>query len=164
MLSFLKEKAGQPSAPYTLKAFAYGKVIPMEEVKDPVFSGKMLGDGLAIEPTDEYIFAPCDGIISTVMEDSRHAVGITAPNGMELLIHEGIDTVSLQGEGFTLYVKEGDCVKTGDKLIHFDASLIRSKGYPVTCILVVTNSDNFPDMRLFTGMEAVAGETVVAKC
>ena len=66
MLSFLKKKLPEPSTPYTLKAFASGKVIPMEEVKDPVFSGKMLGDGLAIEPTDEYIFAPCDGVITSV--------------------------------------------------------------------------------------------------
>jgi len=164
MLSFFRKKQDTHTDRFTLKAFLTGKVIPIKDVKDPVFSTGMLGDGLAIEPNSEWILAPCDGIISTVMEDSRHAVGITAPNGMELLIHEGIDTVSLQGEGFTLYVKEGDCVKTGDKLIHFDASLIRSKGYPVTCILVVTNSDNFPDMQLFTGMEAVAGETVVAKC
>ena len=116
MFSFLKKKSIASPAPFTLKAFVSGNVIPIEEVKDPVFSGKMLGEGLAIEPTDEWILAPCDGVISTVMEDSRHAVGITASNGMELLIHEGIDTISLNGEGFTLCVKEGYSVKAGEKL------------------------------------------------
>lgn len=163
MFSFFKKKATKPAAACTLKAFVSGKVIPIEKVNDPVFSGKMLGDGLAIEPTDEWILAPCDGIISTVMEDSRHAVGLTAPNGMELLIHEGIDTVSLQGEGFTLYVKEGDRVKTGDKLIRFDAALLKAKGYQSTCILVIINANEFPDLKLKTGMDAVAGETVVGQ-
>jgi len=163
MLSFFRKKQDTHTDRFTLKAFLTGKVIPIENVKDPVFSAGMLGKGLAIEPESEWILAPCDGVISTVMEESKHAVGITAANGMELLIHEGIDTVSLKGVGFTLCVKEGDRVKTGDKLIHFDASLIRSKGYPVTCILVVTNSDDFPDMQLFTGIEAVAGETVIVQ-
>ena len=97
------------------------------------------------------------------MADSKHAVGITAVNGMELLIHEGVDTVALKGEGFTLYVKEGDSVKVGDKLIKFDAELIKSKGYQITCILAVTNSDEYPNMKLYTGMDAVAGETIIAE-
>lgn len=162
MFSFLKKGKNQaPTSPDVLKAFLSGKVIPIEDVKDPVFSSKMLGNGLAIEPVNELIVSPCDGVISTVMTDSKHAVGITASNGMELLIHEGIDTVALNGEGFTLFVNEGDKVKAGDKLIHFDAGLIQSKGYQVTCILAVTNSDAYPNMKLYTGMDAVAGETVI---
>lgn len=162
MFSFLKKKKDEASANTAqLKAFLSGKVIPIEEVKDPVFSTKMLGNGLAIEPTSDIIFAPCDGVISTTMPDTRHAVGITAANGMEILIHEGIDTVSLKGEGFQLFVKEGDKVKAGDKLIRYDADLIKAKGYPITCVLAVTNSDDFPDMKLYTGVDAVAGETVI---
>ena len=164
MFSFLKKKKKETTvSTYTLKAFLSGKVISIENVKDPVFSAKILGNGLAIEPENELIIAPCDGVISTVMADSKHAVGITAENGMELLIHEGIDTVALNGEGFELFVKEGDNVKEGDKLIHFDAKLIKSKGYQTTCILVVTNSDDFPNMKLHTGMDAVLGETVIVE-
>ena len=162
MFSFFKKKKKEPTvSPNALKAFLSGKVIPIEEVKDPVFSSKMLGNGLAIEPVSELIIAPCDGVISTVMIDSKHAVGITAANGMELLIHEGVDTVALNGEGFTLFVNEGDNVKAGDKLIQFDAELIKSKGYQTTCILAVTNSDDYPNMKLYTGMDAIIGETVI---
>lgn len=164
MLSFLKKnKVAEPANPNVLVAFLSGKVLPMEEVKDPVFSSKMLGDGLAIEPSSELIIAPCDGVISTIMETSKHAVGITAANGMELLIHEGIDTVALNGEGFELYVKEGDTVKAGDKLIRFDSKLIKSRGYQTCCVLAVTNSDDYPDMRLHTGIDAIAGETVLVE-
>ena len=164
MLSFFNKKKNETTvSSNNLKAFLSGKVIPIEEVNDSVFSAKILGDGLAIEPENELIVAPCDGVISTVMADSKHAVGITAENGMELLIHEGIDTVALNGEGFELFVKEGDNVKEGDKLIHFDAKLIKSKGYQTTCILVVTNSDDFPNMKLHTGMDAVVGETVIVE-
>ncbi len=158
---FKKKQEVLPANPNELKAFLTGRVIPIEEVNDPVFSAKMLGNGLAIEPANELITAPCDGVISTIMADSRHAVGITAANGMELLIHEGIDTVSLKGEGFRLFVNEGDHVKAGDKLISFDRALIQSKGYAVTCILAVTNSDDYPNMKLHTGVDAVAGETVI---
>lgn len=160
MLSFLKKKREQAPAK-EIRAFISGKVIPIEEVADPVFSGKMLGDGLAIEPTSELITAPCDGVVTTVMSDSKHAVGMTAANGMELLIHEGIDTVSLNGEGFKLYVNEGDKVKAGDKLLRFDAALISSKGLQTTCILAVTNSDDYPNMKKHIGIDAAANETVV---
>lgn len=164
MLSFFNKKKNETTvSTYTLKAFLSGKVIPIEEVNDSVFSAKILGDGLAIEPENELIIAPCDGVISTVMADSKHAVGITAENGMELLIHEGIDTVALNGEGFELFVKEGDNVKEGDKLIRFDQELIKSKGYQTTCILVVTNSDDFPNLKLYTGIDAVVGKTVIVE-
>ena len=164
MLSFFNKKKNETTVSNNnLKAFLSGKVISIENVNDQVFSAKILGDGLAIEPESEIIVAPCDGVISTVMADSKHAVGITTKNGMELLIHEGIDTVALNGEGFELFVKEGDSIKTGDKLIHFDPELIKSKGYQTTCILVVTNSDDFPNMKLHTGMDAIVGETVIVE-
>jgi glucose-specific phosphotransferase system IIA component len=162
MLSFFKKKKDEaPASKNVLKAFLSGKVIPIEEVNDPVFSSKMLGDGLAIEPASELIVAPCDGVISTVMADSKHAVGISTVHGLELLIHEGVDTVGLNGEGFELFVNEGDTVKAGDKLIKFDAAFIKSKGLAATCIMAVTNSDDFPNMKLCTGMDAVVGETVI---
>lgn len=161
MLSFLKRKKEDNAN--TLSAYISGKVIPIENVKDPVFSEKMLGDGLAIEPMDEVIVAPCSGVISTVMAESKHAVGIVMANGVELLIHEGLDTVSLGGEGFKLYVKEGQKIKKGDKLIEFDAQLLKEKGLQKTCVMAVTNSDNFPNIKFYTGMDAVAGETIIAE-
>lgn len=82
-----------------MKACVSGKVMPISEVNDAVFSTGTLGDGIGIEPENEIICAPCDGIISTVAEESKHAIGITANNGAEVLIHVGIDTVSLEGEG-----------------------------------------------------------------
>ncbi len=146
---------------YQLKAFLSGKIIPIEEVKDPVFSTKMLGDGLAIEPTDYTVFAPCDGIISMTMPDTKHAIGITAANGMELLIHLGLGTVHLKGEGFQLFVQKGDQVKASDKLIQFDNKLIQEKGFPLTCVLTVVNSDHYLDIKLHTGIEAIAGENII---
>ena len=100
---------------------------------------------------------------AVIVEGKTAIIGLRLKNGMELLIHEGVDTVALKGEGFTLYVKEGDSVKAGDKLIKFDAELIKSKGYQITCILAVTNSDEYPNMKLYTGMDAVAGETIIAE-
>lgn len=146
-----------------LVAFISGRVIPIEDVKDGVFSEKMLGDGLAIEPTENVIISPCDGVISSVMEDSKHAVGITAKNGVEILIHEGLDTVSLEGKGFHLFVKQGQKVKKGDRLIQFDENLLNERNLVKTCIMVITNSQEYPEVKIHTGMDAVAGETVIVE-
>ena len=146
---------------FHLKAFLSGNVIPIEEVKDSVFSTKMLGEGLAIEPNSCTILAPCDGMISMTMPDTKHAVGITATNGMELLIHLGLGTVHLKGEGFQLFVQKGDKVKTGDKLIQFNNKLIQEKGFPLTCVLTVVNSDDYPSIKLYTDIEALAGENII---
>ena len=159
MFSFFKKKKVDTAKGLT--AYVSGKIIPIEEVKDEVFSSKMLGDGLAIEPTEELIISPCNGTIATVMADSKHAVGITMDNGIEILIHEGLDTVSLEGEGFELYVKEGQKVKAGDKLMKFDAKLLEAKSLEKTCVLVVTNFDEHPGIQFLTGTDAVAGETII---
>ena len=153
MFSFFKKKQApaEENKPFVVKAYLSGKVVPIEEVKDEVFSSKALGDGLAIEPE------------SVLMEGSRHAVGLTLANGVEILIHEGIDTVNMEGDGFEYFVKEGDKVNAGDKLLSFDPEKIKEHGYEKTCILVVTNGDDYPDMKLHTGMDAVQGETVIAE-
>ena len=103
-----------------------------------MFSQHVMGDGLAIEPTDTLVKAPAAGKVSAVMEDSRHACGLAFENGMEVLIHVGIDTVDMNGDGFELFVKEGDQVKAGDPLIRFDYNKIRAAGHPATTVLVVT--------------------------
>lgn len=165
MFSFFKKKQApaEEKKAFAVKAYLSGKVVPIEEVKDEVFSSKALGDGLAIEPVENVIVAPCDATVSVLMEGSKHAVGLTLANGVELLIHEGIDTVNMEGDGFEYFVKEGDKVSAGDKLLSFDPEKIKAHGYEKTCILVVTNGDDYPDMKLHTGMDAVQGETVIAE-
>lgn len=158
-----KENSAEENQTPVLKAYLSGKVIPIEEVKDEVFSSKALGDGLAIEPEGNIVTAPCAATVSLLMDDSRHAVGLTLSNGAEVLIHEGIDTVNMQGDGFRYFVKQGQKVKAGDKLLEFDPEKIKAHGYEKTCILVFTNGDEYPDMKIHTGMDAVQKETVIVE-
>jgi len=163
MSIFKRKKKETETGKIELKAYISGKVIPMEEVEDEVFSSKVLGDGIAIEPNGNTVCAPCEGVVSTVAEGSLHAVGITLDNGAELLIHEGIDTVSMNGEGFQAFVKPGERVKEGQKLLQFDPKLILEKGYKKTCILVLMGTEGFRRVEYRTGMDAVQSETVVAE-
>ena len=117
-----------------------GNVIAREAIPDDTFASGVLGDGVGIEPTDELVVAPFDGTISSVAE-SQHAVGIEA-NGMEMLIHVGVDTVNMQGDGFTCLVKEGEEVKLGQPLIRFDRAKIKAAGYSDTVAVLLTNSDD----------------------
>lgn len=139
-----------------------GRVIPMEEIPDQVFSQGILGEGVGIEPTGNVVVAPADATVCSVIEDSRHAVGLTLDNGAELLIHVGIDTVSMNGDGFQLHVKEGDRVHLGDKLITFDPEKIKAAGHPTTTAFLVTDSgDLAPTFE--TNVDAQAGRTVVIR-
>ena len=117
-----------------------GNVIAREAIPDDTFASGVLGDGVGIEPEDELVVAPFDGTISSVAE-SQHAIGIEA-NGMEMLIHVGVDTVNMQGDGFTCLVKEGDEVKAGQPLIRFDREKIKAAGYSDTVAVLLTNSDD----------------------
>ena len=139
-----------------------GRVIPMEEIPDQVFSQGILGEGVGIEPTGNVVVAPADATVCSVIEDSRHAVGLTLDNGAELLIHVGIDTVSMNGDGFQLHVKEGDRVRLGDKLITFDPEKIKAAGHPTTTAFLVTDpGDLTPTFE--TNVDAQAGRTVVIR-
>ena len=120
-----------------------GAVIPREAIPDETFASGMLGDGVGIVPEDELVVAPFDGDVSSVAE-SRHAVGIES-NGMELLIHVGVDTVNMKGSGFTCLVKEGDKVRTGQPLIRFDRARIKAAGYSDIVAVLLTNSDDLKD-------------------
>lgn len=125
-----------------LHAHMNGKVVPLEQVPDEAFSGKVLGDGCAIEPADGKLYAPCDGVIDTVF-DTCHAVNMRTDQGAELLLHVGIDTVKLGGKYFTAHVQDGQQVKTGDLLLSFDADKIRQAGYQLTTPLIVCNSEDY---------------------
>ena len=145
-----------------IRAFLSGKVISIEEVPDQVFSEKVLGDGLAIEPTDSLLIAPADGEITNVMDGSFHACGMKLANGVELLFHIGLDTVGMNGDGFKCYVKEGDKVKAGDKLISFDPDKIKAAGHPTVTMMVITDEGDSDGIKLKTGMMAEAGKTLIA--
>ena len=149
------------AAPGELKAVLTGKVIPLEEVPDEVFSQKIMGEGVAFEPDNDVVYAPADATVSVVMEDSRHACGLTLDNGMELLIHVGIDTVDMGGDGFELFVKSGDRVRRGDRLISFTPEKIKAAGHPKTTVFLVTDEGNSSNIRYLSGMDAKAGETTV---
>ncbi len=124
----------------TVRQPVKGNVIARDKIPDDTFASGVLGDGVGIEPTDELVVAPFDGTISSVAE-SQHAVGVEA-NGMEMLIHVGVDTVNMQGDGFTCLVKEGDEVKAGQPLIRFDREKIKAAGYSDTVAVLLTNSDD----------------------
>ena len=125
-----------------------GKVIAREAIPDDTFASGVLGDGVGVEPEDELVVAPFDGTISSVAE-SQHAVGVES-NGMEILIHVGVDTVNMQGDGFTCLVKEGDAVKAGQPLIRFDRAKIKAAGYSDTVAVLLTNSDDLEGVECGT--------------
>ena len=119
-----------------------GNVIALKDVPDETFAAEVLGVGAAVEPSEGIVKAPADGEVSTIF-DTNHAVGLTLDNGMEILIHVGINTVELGGEGFTGHVAEGDRVKRGQTLITFDKAFIESKGYPTVTPVIITNPDDY---------------------
>ncbi len=136
--------------PGTVYAPAAGSAFPSEEIPDETFAAGVLGRGVGINPTEGLVVAPFDGEISSVT-DTKHAVGVTSPDGIELLIHVGVDTVAMDGDGFTCYVQEGQKVKAGEKLIAFDRDKIRQAGHPDCVVVLVTNSDDYPQLSIQTG-------------
>ncbi len=144
------------------KAYLDGEVISLKEVGDGVFSEKMVGDGLAIKPANETVCAPVSGKITVLMEDSRHAVGMTLSNGVEVLIHVGIDTVGMGGDGFSYLVKIGDVVKVGTPLLKFSKAKIKAAGHPDTAIMVVTNPNGIDTFKFLSGMQGKTNQTVIA--
>ncbi|MCR5213612.1 MAG: glucose PTS transporter subunit IIA [Eubacterium sp.] len=122
-----------------------GKVIPYTDIPDPTFAAGTLGEGVGIEPEVGVVYAPMDGEISSVA-DSKHAIGISGVNDQELLIHVGVDTVEMNGDGFNTLVSEGDQVKKGQKLMEFDIDKIKAAGHPDTVVVLLTNSDDYEDV------------------
>jgi PTS system beta-glucosides-specific IIC component len=137
-----------------------GTVIPLTDVEDAVFSGGILGEGVAIIPAEGKVFAPADGTISAVT-DTKHAVGITTDQGVEMLIHVGLDTVQLGGEGFTLHCNMGDKVKKGTLLLEFDMGKIKEAGFPLTTPVLVSNMTNFVSLKASEKKEVKTGDTLL---
>ena len=130
-----------------VKSPAVGTLVPQEQIPDATFASGVLGAGLGITPSKGVIVAPVDGTISTVAE-SKHAIGISTDSGLELLIHVGVDTVAMNGDGFSPAVAEGDTVKAGDLLLNFDIDKIHKAGYADTVVFLLTNSDDFNDVKI----------------
>lgn len=145
-----------------LKAFLTGKVIELKEVNDGVFSEGIMGEGIAIVPENNILYAPADAVVSVLMQDSRHACGLTLDNGMELLLHVGIDTVDMNGDGFRYFVSEGQKVNAGAPLLEFDRDKIKAAGHPDTTVCIITEPAGAEHIQFATGIKGEAGETVVA--
>lgn len=136
-----------------------GEVVSLEKVPDEVFSQKMLGDGFAIIPTGEKIYAPIEGEIK-VLFPTLHAISIESKEGLEILIHIGIDTVELDGKGFVSHIKLGDHVKAGDLLMSFDKKIIEDNGKDTITPIVITNMDRIKDLSIDYGIKK-ANEKIV---
>ena len=130
-----------------VKSPAVGTLVPQDQIPDATFASGVLGAGLGITPSKGIVVAPVDGTISTVAE-SKHAIGISTESGLELLIHVGVDTVQMNGDGFSPAVAEGDTVKQGDLLLNFDIDKIHKAGYADTVVFLLTNSDDYNDVKV----------------
>lgn len=164
-----KAESSRPDSEETEKkegiftAFLSGKAISLEEVGDGVFSSGMMGEGMAILPESDILCSPADAEIAVLMQDSRHACGLRLSNGMELVLHIGIDTVSMNGDGFEYLVQEGQKVGAGTPLIKFDRAKIKAAGHPDVTICVIPNKGSAAEIQFHTGIDVKANETVVAE-
>ena len=137
-----------------------GKALPLSEVPDPAFAQKLMGEGIAIEPTDNHVYAPDDAKITAVFERSKHAIGLTLNNGVELLIHCGIDTVNLKNNEFSYHVTLNQEVKKGDLLISFDPDAIRKAGYPLITPIIIVNSAEYQQITLTDKIDVTTQDIV----
>ena len=154
-----KAKTAATGESVDLVAVANGEVIAIEAVADPVFSGKMMGDGFAVEPTDGTIVSPVNGTIKSVFP-TKHAIGIETKEGVEVLVHMGIDTVSLEGKPFSVKVKEGDQVQAGQVLAQVDLEALQQADKKATMIVVFTNMDKIQAFELTQKCSQQSGNTI----
>lgn len=140
-----------------------GRAIPLKEVGDGVFSEGIMGDGMAIVPEEGILYAPADAEVAALMPDSRHACGLRLAGGMEVLLHIGIDTVEMQGEGFEYLVEQGQHVKAGTPLIRFDRERVKAAGHPDVTVCIIAAGGGAGDIRFHTGMDVEANVTAIAK-
>lgn len=129
---------------------ANGKSVAIEDVPDEVFSSKMMGDGIAVIPSEGKIYAPCAGKISMVMSNTKHAVGIETEEGVELLIHVGLDTVNLMGEGFEMHIENGDSIEPGKLLISYDKEGFNARGINDITMLIVIEPKGHEIVNYYT--------------
>ncbi|WP_313127582.1 PTS sugar transporter subunit IIA [Proteiniclasticum ruminis] len=137
-----------------------GKTVDITTVPDAVFAEKMAGDGLAIDPTGDTVVAPADGEL-TMLFGTKHAFGMTLGKGVQILVHIGLDTVSLNGEGFTALKNQGDMVKKGEPIVKIDRELIQGKGLSLITPVIFTDMDVLKSFEAQLGIDVIAGETTV---
>ena len=159
MFNFFKKKE-VVSKNEMIGAPVKGRAVASKEVSDPTFGEEILGAGMAIIPAEGKVYAPVDGEI-TMCIDSCHAVGIMSDRGTELLIHIGLDTVTLKGEHFTAHVKEGDKIKKGDLLIEFDIEAVKNAGFDVITPVIVCNSFDYTEVVRFVDKDVEVGDDVM---
>ena len=150
---FFSKKSGRLLAPTD------GKLLPLSAVADEAFSSGILGVGFAIEPTAGTLYAPASGRIESIAE-SKHAYTIQTADGLDLLVHVGIDTVSLHGDGFLPMTREGEGIRAGEVLARFDPERIRTQGYAATVVVVVTNREQLAGFSLSESKSTLGGESV----
>ena len=160
MFDSLKKMFEKNAKTISLKAVEDGRTIPMDEVTDQTFAPELLGPGIAIVPSNGTVVSPINGTIATVM-DTKHAVCIQGEDGLELIVHAGLDTVELNGKYYQTYKEIGDQVKAGDVLLEFDLEEITKAGYDVTTPIVITNLGDYKITKCLTGQQVKAGEEVI---
>lgn len=156
MLGLFKKKKKE----HMLGAPVKGRAVPVAEVNDPTFSQGLLGDGVAVIPEEGKIYAPEDGTIGMVF-DTLHAVSMTTEYGAEILIHVGLDTVKLKGEGFEGHVKSGDKVKKGQLLLTADLEKIKEAGYDIITPMLICNTAEYASVEAITGKSVNAGDDIL---
>lgn len=157
MFDFLKNKKDKI---HILGAPAKGDAVPIQEVKDPTFSEELLGKGVAVIPTQGEIYAPADGVVGMVF-DTLHAVSMTTEYGAEILIHVGLDTVKLKGEGYKGHVKAGDKVKQGDLLLTVDLEKVQKAGFDVITPMLICNTSDYAAVESMAGKAVNVGDQVL---
>lgn len=160
MFDSLKKMFEKNAKTISLKAVEDGRTTPMDEVNDQTFAQELLGPGIAIVPSNGTVVSPINGTIATVM-DTKHAVCIQGEDGLELIVHAGLDTVELNGKYYQTYKEIGDQVKAGDVLLEFDLEEITKAGYDVTTPIVITNLGDYKITKCLTGQQVKAGEEVI---
>ena len=160
MFDSLKKMFEKNAKTISLKAVEDGRTIPMDEVNDQTFAQELLGPGIAIVPSNGTVVSPINGTIATVM-DTKHAVCIQGEDGLELIVHAGLDTVELNGKYYQTYKEIGGQVKAGDVLLEFDLEEITKAGYDVTTPIVITNLGDYKITKCLTGQQVKAGEEVI---
>ena len=157
-MGFFKKLFGKPVD--SVYAPIAGKAVAITEVPDPTFAEGMLGNGIAIEPADGKVYAPCDATVD-MMFTTGHAVSLVADFGAEILIHVGLETVSLEGKPFTVHVANGDKVKKGQLLMEADLEAIKAAGLPTITPVVICNTDDYPTFNTFVGKAVANGDVVI---
>lgn len=159
MFDFFKKKQSKTDGSL-IGAPVEGEAVPSSEISDPTFSEEMLGKGIAIRPSASKVYAPVSGTITMVF-DTKHAISITSEEGAEILIHVGLDTVSLKGAPFTAHVTADQKVKKGDLLLEFDMEAIKAAGLDTITPVIICNSDDYKDIRRFTGKQVKPGDDIM---